>query len=787
MTLLHRAAAPLLLAALLAVPVPATAQDDPPTTEFEDNGGADWTSFDGEQAFLAEVDARSERVSTVEVGRTLGDRPIHLVTLGEPAPRTREEILAEPSAYFVCSVHGNEPAGREACLIAIRDLASTDDPALLELLGATTLLFTPTTNPDGRAANSRGNSLGTDVNRDHLNLETEEAQAVAQVIRDFQPDATVDLHEYGPSEPVVYDDDVLVLWPRNLNVDREVYELAVSLAQDWIAAGVEEAGYTADEYGLLEVGGQDVTQTAGDEDEGILRNQGGLRHSLGILVETAVSPRLLNPPDPTEVDPAANMRRRVGGHRQVITEVLAFMAGEGTAAMDVTAGARERKAAEGRDQSAPLYLGGQEQDSTIDGSGPGATPEETIDPPPCAYRLTSGQLETVQRTLDLQGVEVVNDPAGGDAFVPLGQPAEPVISLLLDSRGRRTAFPDTADSPQPLDTCADVPAPQPAITVDRVAGSGRVETAVAVAEAVGRAPDTVVVATAADYADALAATPLAAHLGATLLLSEPARLSAATAEAVAADGFTDAVVIGGERALSPDVVADLEGLGLAVRRIGGSSRFETAGLVFDELGRRDTVAVVEGEHEEPSRGWPDALSGGALAASALGASAPHEAPEGLLLVNRDRLPEETRERLRDDLDVVLVGGESAVSPEVAEEVDAAALGVERLAGATRYATSAQAADAALAVPRSCGNLDGGPCIGDVVWLATGRDWPDGLVSGATGEIVLLIDGADPAGSPDAYAWLQAHAADLRTVHLAGGPDAISPAVEQAVRDAIGLG
>lgn len=128
MTLLHRAAAPLLLAALLAAPSPATAQGDPPTTEFEDNGGADWTSFDGEQAFLAEVDARSERVSMVEVGRTLEDRPIHLVALGEPAPRTREAILAQPSVYFVCTVHGNEPAGREACLIAIRDLAFTDAP-----------------------------------------------------------------------------------------------------------------------------------------------------------------------------------------------------------------------------------------------------------------------------------------------------------------------------------------------------------------------------------------------------------------------------------------------------------------------------------------------------------------------------------------------------------------------------------------------------------------------------------------------------------------------------------
>ena len=564
---------------------------------------------------------------------------------------------------------------------------------------------------------------------------------------------------------MVYDDDVLVLWPRNLNVDDAVYELAYSLAQDWIAAGVEEAGYTADEYGLAAVGDQDVSQTAGDEDEGILRNQGGLRHSLGILVETAVSPRLLNPPDPTEIDSAANQLRRVTAHRQVITEVLEFMAAEGPNARDVTAGSRERKAAEGRDRSAPLYFGGQEQDSTIDGSGPGPTPEETIDPPPCAYRLTAAQLEVAQRPLDLHGVRAVADPGGDGVLVPMGQEAEPVIPLLLDARGERSLFADAEAGGEALDDCAGLPLDPAGATVDRIAGAGRTETAAAIAAVAGGGGDTVVVATAAGYADALAAGPWRA--ASTRRCCSPARRRSAgplrTRSPAAAPPKPS--LVGGEAALSAQVVSDLEALGVEVRRIGGASRFDTAGLIFDALGEGIGAVVVEGEHELEGRGWPDALSGAALASAD---------DRGLLLVNRDRLPDATAARLEGLADVTIVGGEQAVSAEVADEVDALAGTVIRLAGSNRYATSALAADAVAAALPSA----------DTAWLATGRDWPDGLVAGSLGTVLLLVDGADPAGARTRWRGWRRTPGQLAAVHLAGGESAISAAVEQAVRDAL---
>lgn len=744
-------------------------QTVPPTTEFEDSEGADWTTHEGELEFLEAVDMLSERVQIEVIGETVQGRPLHLVKIGAPAPVSPEQARQRPTLLLVCSQHGNEPAGREACLIQLRDLAFTEDSALVSLLERTTVVVVPSANPDGRAANTRGNGMGTDINRDHLNLETPEARAIAAVLRDWQPDATIDLHEYGPSVPVVYDDDVLYLWPRNLNVDQQLHDLAVELARDHIGGGAEEAGYTADEYGIFAAGDADVTQTAGGGDEGIKRNAGGLRSTLGILTETAVSPRLASPGE--LIDGAANRRRRVDSNTVILDETLAFMDQRGEEAAAVTAGARERKAEEGRTRTGPVYFDGQDDDSTIDQSGDEAGPEDIVDPPPCGYRLTADQAAETAELLEL--LDVDSFTVGQDTFVLLAQAGKPFIPLLLDERGSR----NTVDG-EPLDECPappespPTPTEPPATDVLRVAGDSRVATAVEVSRATRDSAATVVLARSDDYADALAGAPLAVHVDAPLLLSASSGLSQATADEVERLGATEAILLGGDAALSEQVVADLEDLGLSVRRVAGENRFATAAKVPAELPPTDEVVVAEGEHVSPERGWPDALSASGLAAA-------EQRP--VLLVNQARLPEETADVLDRSTDVVIVGGEDAVSPEVADAIDAVAATVTRVSGLTRYDTSVAVADEAEAR-----GVDP-----STVWLATGRDWPDGLVAGvAAGSadgILLLVDGRDLDGSPASAQWLRDHAESVSTVRLSGGDDAISPETEARIRQELAGG
>jgi len=319
--------------------------------------------------------------------------------------------------------------------------------------------------------------------------------------------------------------------------------------------------------------------------------------------------------------------------------------------------------------------------------------------------------------------------------------------------------PAPSSTPVPTDPPSDQPAPEPNPGQDddvrRVGGGDRIATALEVSQTTRDAADTVVIARADDYPDALAGGPLAASLGAPLLLSDRQRLSDGVAEEAARLGAERAVLLGGVAALSPEVAADLAAAGLAVDRVAGADRFGTAAAIEDRL-PSDTgpAVVVEGRNTDPQRGWPDAVSGAWWAASA---------PRPVLLATRDELPEVTGEAVG-DRDAQVVGGEAAVSEAVVDELEERGASVDRIAGADRYATSAAVLEASGA-PR------------DVLWLATGSAFPDALTAGAAAQPVLLVDGQGLDGSPAARDAIR----EAGEVRILGGTDAVSDAVEAEIR------
>ncbi|WP_327327266.1 M14 family metallocarboxypeptidase [Streptomyces sp. NBC_01210] len=399
-------------AAALAVPLvtaPAEAAHALPRTGFETSNGARWTSQPEEQEFLAAVDRGSDRVSVGRIGTTKQGRPLQLVRIG--AQHTSNTVL------LICSQHGDEPSGRDACLSRIRDLAYARDSETRRLLSRTRILVVPTANPDGRAADTRGNSDGVDINRDHIALQTAEGRAMAAVVRDQRPDVIYDLHEYGATPPY-YDKDLFDLWPRNLNTDAKVHQESQILSDRYVRPAAHEGGFSTGTYGIWTdpVTGDPIKQTAGDGQERILRNAAGVKDAVGLLIESRVDPVT----DAEKADASLNNRRRVASQLHALGGLFSFADERRTRIETATTGARLA----GFKDRGPVYLGGADNDP--------AKPEQILADPPCGYRLDAAQYADVKDELALHGVMV--RPVGEGAFVPLRQSRRELIPLLLDAR-----------------------------------------------------------------------------------------------------------------------------------------------------------------------------------------------------------------------------------------------------------------------------------------------------------------------------------------------------------------
>jgi hypothetical protein len=405
-------------------------------TGFESRNGADYTTYDEEVEWTRRIVAASPRVRVVSLGQTPQGRTMNLFVIGLPAPVASAEAISNgPSAGANCNVHGNEPSGREGCLMMIRELAFSDDPWVIDVLTHSTILIVPSFNADGRANNTRGNSAGQDLNRDHARLTQPESQIFARFLRDYTPEVMVDGHEYGNANTC----DLPFLWPRHSNTAPTVHEMSKT---GLVEGQLYDAGATDGWWGCPYpprgiAGAQTFTRVT------------GLKNMVTTLVEARSGGGATRPAEAGDVP--QNRRRKAYSQLWAIRQALTFHRANRPAIAKAIADGIAFQ----RSNTGPVVFHGDWDVTAFPAPHPGDTPppggapgpDEQLATPPCGYFLSDAQYSakltdsgklpealwtSVGDRLAAHGV-VVERRSGGH-FVPMAQPLRGLINILLDGQ-----------------------------------------------------------------------------------------------------------------------------------------------------------------------------------------------------------------------------------------------------------------------------------------------------------------------------------------------------------------
>ncbi|TYS85255.1 cell wall-binding repeat-containing protein [Rossellomorea aquimaris] len=232
---------------------------------------------------------------------------------------------------------------------------------------------------------------------------------------------------------------------------------------------------------------------------------------------------------------------------------------------------------------------------------------------------------------------------------------------------------------------------------ERLSGTDRIKTAVDISQSGWDQADTVVVAQAYNFPDALTGGPLAYKNDAPLLLTDKNKLTESTKDEIKRLKASNIIILGGKGAVSEGVSDAIEGMGLQVDRIGGVDRYETAQLISEQVNPNPDKAIIAS-----GKNFPDALS-----------VAPYASVKGypILLTSKDAVSSYTSQALTGVDSTIVVGGAGVISDGVMKKVKAE----QRVSGLDRFETSLQ-----IAKKLPLANPD------EKALIASGKNYPDAL-------------------------------------------------------------
>ncbi|MGG7162265.1 cell wall-binding repeat-containing protein [Clostridium ihumii] len=209
---------------------------------------------------------------------------------------------------------------------------------------------------------------------------------------------------------------------------------------------------------------------------------------------------------------------------------------------------------------------------------------------------------------------------------------------------------------------------------NRIYGQNRIETSVEISK-IGwkNGSNSVVIASAYDFADALSAAPLARKNNGPILLNGKDVLPKNTISEIKRLNPKEVFILGGELVISKGVENQLNEIGIKdVKRIYGKNRYETSIKVAKELGDVKSAFITNGET------YADALSISSIAATK---------GSPIIYTTKEKLNDNAREYIeKNNIDkIYCIGGEGVLSNNVLSSLENS----KRLSGDNRYLTNMQ--------------------------------------------------------------------------------------------------
>ncbi|WP_446898668.1 N-acetylmuramoyl-L-alanine amidase [Clostridium sp. LBM24168] len=288
--------------------------------------------------------------------------------------------------------------------------------------------------------------------------------------------------------------------------------------------------------------------------------------------------------------------------------------------------------------------------------------------------------------------------------------------------------------------------------ITRADGQNRYDTSVNVSKTNFTKSNCVIIASGEDFADALSSTTLAGKNEAPILLSEKSRLRDNTILEIKRLGAKNAIIVGGEGAVSDAVKRQLEGISVSVTRIGGKDRYDTSVQVAKNIGTQNGIAIASGEN------FADALSMAPISGS-------KQIP--MILTSSKTLSDSAKQYIDQNRgkSFYIVGGEGAISNSIASYIG----NCERLAGVDRYETNTAVINSFL--KKGYVNMS-------TVYVATGSGFSDALSGSAaaaqTDSPVVIVN----SNSINQQSMIKTNISSVKSIKIIGGIGVVSDAMVQ---------